>query len=351
MKNWRRIIAAALSLLTVLSLAGCSIGGAGGDKPVLRVYNWGDYIDESVNDEFEELYGVKVQYETFQTNEDMYIKVKAGGNKYDVLIPSDYMIKKLINEDLLEKINYDNVPNYQYIDDKFKNVEFDPNNEYSVPYMWGTVGILYNKTMVDDPVDSWDILWNPKYEKQIFMLNSSRDSIGVALKKLGYSLNTKSQDEINEARDLLVEQKPLVLSYVGDEVKDKMIGEEAALAVVWSGDAVYCMSENENLAYAVPKEGSNWWIDSMVIPKSTTNKELAEKYINFLCEKETALKNTEYIGYSTPHTGAFEALDDEKKNDETAYPSEETLNNCEVFVDLSEVVKLYDTAWTEALAN
>lgn len=349
MKNWRRIIAAALSLIVLLGLTGCSIGG--GDKPVLRVYNWGDYIDESVNEEFEERYGVKVQYETFQTNEDMYIKVKAGGNQYDVLIPSDYMIKKLINEDLLEKINYDNIPNYQYIDEKFKNVDFDPNNEYSVPYMWGTVGILYNKNMVDDPVDSWDILWNEKYEKQIFMLNSSRDSIGVALKKLGYSLNTKNPEEINAARDLLIEQKPLVLSYVNDEVKDKMIGEEAAMAVVWSGDAVYCMSENENLAYAVPKEGSNWWIDSMVIPKSTTNKELAEQYINFLCEKEIALKNTEYIGYSTPHTGAFEALDEETKNDETAYPAQEVIDNCEVFVDLSEVVKLYDTAWTEALAD
>ena len=327
----------------VLTLSGC----AGSDKPKLYVYNWGDYIDESVIDDFEKEYNVDVIYEAFATNEEMYVKIKAGTAKYDVAIPSDYMISKMIKEDLLHMINLDNVPNYALIDDRFKNLAYDPNNEYSVPYMWGTVGILYNKKMVQEPVDSWKILWDEKYSKKILMLDSQRDSIGVTLKMLGYSLNSKDPKELNEAKEMLIKQKPLLLAYVGDEVKDKMIGNEAALAVVWSGDAVYMKRENPDLEYVIPKEGSNIWFDSMVIPKTSQNKELAEKFINFMCSTDVAYRNADYIGYSTPHKEVIKMLPQELTSDPSYYPAEGDLQNSEVFEDLSDVLAIYDKIWTE----
>ncbi|NLK97874.1 spermidine/putrescine ABC transporter substrate-binding protein [Defluviitalea saccharophila] len=336
-----------LIVLTAIGLSGCGQQ----NKTVLNVYNWGDYIDESVLKDFEEKYDIKVNYDTYATNEDMYVKIKSGGSDYDVIIPSDYMIEKMINENLLQKIDFNNIPNYELIDDQFKNLDYDPNNEYSVPYMWGTVGILYNKTMVDDPVDSWDILWNEKYSGQIFMLDSQRESIGVALQKLGYSLNTRDTNELAQAKQALIEQKPLVLAYVGDEVKDKMIGGEAALAVVWSGDAIYCKKENPDLEYVIPKEGSNFWFDAMAIPVTAKNKEAAEKFINYMCETEVAFKNTDYIGYSTPHIGAKEMLDEDLKNDRAAYPLPEDIANCEIYKDLGDFVSEFDKAWTEIMAQ
>ncbi|NLT94746.1 MAG: ABC transporter substrate-binding protein [Clostridia bacterium] len=342
-----------LSLGVVLLLvAGILLGGCGSDpKNTITVYNWGDYIDKSILNSFEKEYGIKVIYEEFATNEDMYIKIKAGGSSYDVAIPSDYMIKRMINEDMLHKIDFTNVPNYKYIDERFKNLGFDPNNEYSVPYMWGTVGILYNKTMVDEPVDSWKILWDEKYAGQILMLDSQRDSIGITLKMLGYSLNTKNINELEEAKIKLMEQKPLVLAYVGDEVKDKMIGGEAALAVVWSGDAVFMKRENPDLEYVIPKEGSNIWYDSIVIPKTSKNKEAAEKFINYLCDPEIAYINADYIGYSTPHTEAVKRLPEEITGDKTLYPGPDDLANSEVFEDLADFLPEYARIWTEVLAK
>lgn len=328
---------------TVLTLSGC----AGSGKPKLHVYNWGDYIDESVIDDFEQEYNVDVIYESFATNEEMYVKIKAGTAKYDVAIPSDYMITKMINEDLLHKIDMTNIPNYALIDDRFKNLAYDPHNEYSVPYMWGTVGILYNTKMIKEPVDSWRILWDEKYSKQILMLDSQRDSIGVTLKMLGYSLNSRAQNELDEAKEMLIKQKPLLLAYVGDEVKDKMIGNEAALAVVWSGDAVYMMRENPDLDYVIPKEGSNIWFDAMVIPKTSQNKELAEAFINFMCSTDIAYRNADYIGYSTPHKEVVEMLPVELTSDPSYYPAEGDLQNSEVFEDLTDVLAIYDRIWTE----
>lgn len=321
------------------------------NKKVLNVYNWGDYIGEDVITTFEEQYGIDVNYETFATNEDMYVKIKSGGSSYDVVFPSDYMIEKMINENLLQKIDFNNIPNYELIEDQFKNLDYDPNNEYSVPYMWGTVGILYNKTMVEELVDSWDILWDEKYENQILMLDSQRDSIGVALKKLGYSLNTRDVNELEQAKQTLIEQKPLVLAYVGDEVKDKMVGGEAALAVVWSGDAVYCKRDNPDLEYVIPKEGSNLWFDAMAIPASAENKEAAELFINFMCETEIAFQNTDYIGYSSPHKEAKAMLPGELLNDRTAYPLPEDTKSSEIFKDLGAYITNYDKIWTEIMAQ
>ncbi|MDD2481516.1 MAG: spermidine/putrescine ABC transporter substrate-binding protein, partial [Lutispora sp.] len=346
-KILKNILVFTLAISMALSLVGC-----GGEKKIqLKVYNWGDYIDQSIIEDFEKKYNIDVVYDEFATNEEMYAKIKAGANDYDILVPSDYTIKRMIDEDMLHKLDMNNIPNYEYIDERFKNLAYDPNNEYSVPYMWGTVGILYNKTMVEEPVDSWKILWNEKYNKQILMLDSLRDSIGITLKMLGYSLNTKDDKELNDAKEMLIKQKPLVLAYVGDEVKDKMIGGEAALAVVWSGDAVYMKRENPDLEYVIPKEGSNIWFDAVVIPNSSERKKEAELFINYLCDSEVAFKNADFIGYATPHVEAIKKLPMELTSDKSAYPEDSDLKNSEVLEDLAGSLTKYDRIWTEVKAK
>lgn len=346
-KNIKFLAGFLIVIIMAAILAGCS-----SKKETLTVYNWADYIDESVIRDFEKEYDVKVIYETFSTNEDMYVKLKSGGANYDVAFPSDYMIERMIKEDMIEKINMDNIDNYKYIDDMFKNLDFDPNNEYSVPYLWGTLGILYNEDVVTEPVDSWDILWDEKYKGQILMLDSQRDSIGVALKRLGYGLNAENTEELELAKDELIKQKPLVLAYIIDEVKDMMIGGEAAIAVVWSGEAVVIIDEaEESFKYVVPKEGGNIWFDNMVITKTSKNKDLAEKFINFMVRPEIAFRNTAYVGYSTPNTGAMEMLDEEIRNDEVAYPTSRIIENCEIFSDPGDFLKEYDRVWTEFKAH
>jgi spermidine/putrescine transport system substrate-binding protein len=356
MKRARFLAAAIIPLMLALATTACGSAKAGGDdgkRVTLNVYNWGDYIGETTVKDFETKYpNINVNYETFTTNEDMYVKIKSGGAAYDVAIPSDYMIKRMLDEDMLNKIDMSNIPNYKYIGDRFKNLSYDPQNEYSVPYMWGTVGILYNKTMVSDTVDSWKILWDKKYEKQILIPDSERDSIGVTLKMLGFSMNTKNIDELEAAKKKLIEQKPLVLAYVVDEVKDKMIGGEAALAIVWSGDAYYCMGENEDLAYAIPKEGTNYWFDAMVIPKTGKHQKEAELFINFMCDPQIAFNNTDYIGYATPNTEVMKMLDPALTSDRSAYPEAEDLKNSEIFeYPGDEINKEYNRIWTEIKAD
>jgi len=346
-KKYRILLGAVLLAAVILTLSSC-----GQDKRVvLNVYNWGDYIDEEVIDLFEKTYNIRVNYDTFSTNEDMYVKIKSGGADYDVLFPSDYTIERMIKEDMLHKLDLSNIPNYKYIADRFKNLDYDPANEYSVPYMWGTVGILYNRTMVEEPVTSWRILWDEKYSKQILMLDSQRDSIGVALKMLDYDMNTRNLDELEAAKQALIQQKPLVLAYVGDDVKDKMIAGEAALAVVWSGDAVYMKWENPDLEYALPEEGSNLWFDAMVIPKTSKKKAEAELFINFMCEPEIAFKNADYIGYSSPHTEVVKMLDPDLVADKAAYPDDEDLVNYDIFKDLGDYLRIYDRIWTEVKSH
>lgn len=345
--RFKNLLSVGICSLISLTLSGC--GGNANTKTTseLNIYNWGDYIDESVLKQFKQETGIKVNYETFSMNEDMYTKISKGNTSYDVVFPSDYIIEKMIKNDLIQKLDFNNIPNYKNIDERFKNLEYDPNNEYSVPYMWGTVGIVYNTTMVDDVVDSFNILWNEKYKDNIFMLDSQRDSIGVALKKLGFSLNTRDVSELNLAKDALKEQKPLVLAYVGDDVKNKMISGEGALAVMWSGDAIFCQSENPDLEYVVPKEGSNKWFDGMVVLKNAPNKEEAEKFIDFMCREDIALKNTQYIGYSTPNKAAFELLDDEMKSNHIYSPTDEEIERCEIFNNLGDFITEYDRVWTE----
>lgn len=341
----KKNISLLITLIVAISLfAGCKKD----DTVTLNVYNWGDYIDESVLKTFTDETGIKINYNYFDSNEGMYAKLKSGATAYDVLFPSDYMIQKLIQEDMLLKIDFDNVPNYKYIDDNFKNLAYDANNEYSIPYMWGTVGILYNEEMVDETVDSWDILWNEKYKQSIVMQDSVRDAFAVALKKLNYSLNSTNESELEEAKQLLINQKPLVNGYVNDQVKDKMVGNEAALAVIYSGDGIVTNKLNNSLKYVVPKEGSNLWFDAMCIPKTSKHKKEAEMFLNFLCREDIALANVNVIGYSTPHVGAKKLLPEELLNNDASYPSDEVLKRCEVFIDLGpEVTKMYNDKWTE----
>ncbi|MBQ8746239.1 MAG: spermidine/putrescine ABC transporter substrate-binding protein [Clostridia bacterium] len=327
----------------------------------LNVYNWGEYISVDdgeegafdVNAAFEELTGIDVVYSNFASNEELYAKLKMGGSQYDIIIPSDYMISRMINEGMLNKLNYDNIPNFAYTNPQFVNPDYDPTNEYSVPYLWGIVGIIYNTTLVDaeDDVHTWDILWNEKYANNILMFSNSRDTFGIALKRLGNSFNTTDEEAIRAAAQSLIEQKPIVQAYVMDEIFDKMIGGEAALAPYYAGDAITMMADNPDLAFAVPAGGTNVFVDAMCIPKTAKNQEAAELYINFMCETLVALKNAEYVGYATPHTEAFTYLDEETQTSVT-YPDDEILAISEAYIALPDATTaLLDGLWTDILST
>lgn len=319
------------------------------------VYNWGEYLDPEVLTLFEQETGIDVVYEEFETNEILYPKISSGAIAYDVICPSDYMIQRMIENNLLAEINFDNIPNVKNIGKDYmeQSRQFDPENKYSVPYCWGTVGILYNKTMVDEPITSWSVLWDEKYKDNILMQDSVRDAFGVTLKYLGYSLNSTDLDELTEARDLLIKQKPLVQAYVIDQVRDKMIGNEATIGVIYSGEAIYTQMENPDLEYVIPEEGSNIWIDSWVIPKNAENKENAEKFINFLCRPEIALMNFEYITYSTPNSEARKLIEDEAiRNSEIAFPDLSKYDNLETFQYLgTEADQTYGELWNQVKSH
>lgn len=353
------IVGRVLPMLMVVVIAGGGIyyGRANltsGTEQVI-IYNWGEYIDPEVLDMFEEETGIQVIYEEFETNEIMYPKIQSGAIAYDLVCPSDYMIQKMIQNDLLQPLNFDNIPNAKNIGQVYyeKSRQFDPDNQYSIPYCWGTVGILYNTKMVEEPIDSWTVLWDTQYKDNILMQDSVRDAFAVALKTLGYSLNSTSIHELTQAKDLLVQQKPLVQAYVIDQVRDKMIGNEAAIGVIYSGEAIYTQTENPDLAYVVPKEGSNMWIDSWVMPKNAPNKENAEKFLDFLCRPEIALMNFEYITYSTPNEKARELIEDPAiRNSEIAFPGDSILSRCETFTYLGEDAdEVYNQLWREVKSN
>lgn len=351
------LISCMIAGAAALAVTGCGQGASGSgeggasDAGEVIVYNWGEYIDPETIEMFEEETGIKVIYDEFETNEIMLPRVEAGASAYDVVCPSDYMIKKMIDKDLLQPLDFDQLPNYsnigkQYID---MSKEFDPDNAYSVPYCWGTVGILYNKDMVDDVVDSWSILWDEKYKDNILMQDSVRDAFMVSEKLLGFSMNTTDEGEVAKARDLLIEQKPLVQAYVIDQVRDKMIGNEAALGVIYSGEAIYTQRENESLEYVIPKEGTNVWIDSWVMLKNAPNKDNAHKFIDFMCRPEIAYKNFDFITYSTPNDGARELIEDEDiRSSEIAFPDLSKYSNLETYSYLGEEAdELYGNMWKE----
>lgn len=345
-KTVRICIAAFLIVSLLLSLCAC-----GPKKTVLKVYNWGEYIADGVIDEFEERYNIKVVYDTFDTNEDMYAKVSAGGtNGYDIVVPSDYMVSQMISKDMLAKLDFSNIPNYKNLMESFKNMPFDPENEYCVPYLFGAVGILYNKTMVDEPVEDMSILWNPKYNQQIFMLDSIRDTIGMTLKMLGYSMNTEEPAALDAAKNKLIEQKPLVLAYATDEAKDKMVAGEGALALCYPGVGMEAVAENPDLDFAVPKNGTNVSVDCFVILKNTKVKKEAEMFINYMLEPEVAKKNAQ-LGYATVNSEALKLLPEEISTDTRIYPTEDILSKSEYFDYNQDRDAKYAEIWTEVKAN
>ncbi len=351
----RRVVPVALVIIITGGGVFYQLKNGSSSEEQVIVYNWGEYIDPEVLTMFEEETGIHVIYEEFETNEIMYPKIKSGAIAYDVVCPSDYMIQRMLQEDLLAEITWDNVPNIKNIDKTYldQSKSFDPTNSYSVPYCFGTVGILYNKTMVDEPVDSWNILWNEKYKDSILMQDSVRDAFAVSLKRQGYSLNSTDVNELEKAMQDLIDQKPLVQAYVIDQVRDKMIGNEAALGVIYSGEAIYTQWENPNLEYVIPKEGSNVWIDSWVIPKNAQNKENAEAFINFLCKPEIALMNFEYITYSTPNKAGRALIQDEElRNNTIAFPTADMLEGCETFRFLGDDAdSFYTELWNKVKAH
>ena len=329
---------------------------AQGDN-VVMVYNAGEYIDPEVPKLFEEETGIKVIYDTFETNEEMYPVIQAGGVVYDAVCPSDYMIEKMMQNHLLQEVDFNNVPNIKEIGKDYMKMceQFDPGNKYVVPYTTGTVGILYNKKMLDDlgvPYPTkWADLWNPKLKGEILMQDSVRDAFMVALKKEGHSMNTVSDAELDEALQDLIKQKPLVQAYVVDQVRDKMIGEEAAVGVIYSGEILYVQGELEGtdveIDYAIPEEGTNVWFDGWVIPWNAKHKENAEKWMDFLCRPDIAAKNFEYITYPTPNVGALALLDKSYTENKAVFPDmKEVLKKGEVYTYLGEENEAkYNNRW------
>ncbi|MBR2667412.1 MAG: spermidine/putrescine ABC transporter substrate-binding protein [Oscillospiraceae bacterium] len=346
----------AVLLLALLVLPlGAAAAPENDENITINVYNWGQYISDGtdgyidVNRAFTEATGIQVNYTTYDTNESMYTKLKTGGATYDVIIPSDYMIARLIDEDMLRPLNFDNIPNYKYIDNAFLNTDYDPDNIYSVPYTWGTVGIIYNTAYVDEAdTGSWDLLWNSKYSGKILMFDNCRDAFGIAELSLGYSLNTNDPDELRDAAELLKAQQPLVQSYVMDQIFETMEREEAWIAPYYAGDFLLMYKENDKLGFYFPEEGFNIFIDAMCIPKTSQHPEAAEAYINFLCDPKISAENLEYLGYATPMTEAKQYMDPEMTTSEVVYPTEETLARGESFLVLDrEATQLMDELWLD----
>lgn len=342
-----------LLICTVILLSVLSVGVSAADEVVLNVYNWGEYIEQSTIDLFEEKYpDIDVNYTTYDSNEAMYSKIVSGAADYDIIIPSDYMISKLINEDMLAELDYSNIPNYKYIGEAYKNLSYDPDNKYTVPYFWGTVVVMYNSQFVDEEdvkAESLELLWNEKYAGKILMFDNPRDSFGIALTKLGYSMNSETDSEWQEAAKLLSEQKPLVQAYVMDAIFDKMESGEAWIAPYYAGDAIIIQETNPDIEFFMPTEGTNMFFDSMCVLKTSEHKKEAELFINFMCEPEIAAMNAETVGYATPNTEAEKLLAPAITSNTLVYPEDEYLKeNTEVFISLSQKTQmLQSTLWTD----
>lgn len=329
------VLVVSLLLLLLLAKLNESQGYAG--ENTLTIYNWGDYIDPDLITQFEEETGIKVIYETFDSNEAMLTKIQQGGSAYDIAVPSEYMIEKMLEEDLLLPLDHEKIPNLVHIDERFLDLPFDPKNRYSVPYFWGTVGIAYNPELLPDlEITGWNDLWDERLKNEILLVDGAREVIGMGLNSLGYSLNDTNPEHLLEAKAKLDELTPNVKAIVGDEIKMLLANNEAAIGLVWSGDAADIMSENESIEYVVPEEGSNLWFDNMVIPKTARNIEAAHLFINFMLKPEVAAQNAEYVYYSTPNKSALELLPEEMTGDERFYPPPELTEKLEVYENLGK---------------
>lgn len=336
----------ALVLALVLALAAVSPAMA---AEVVNVFNWEDYICPEALELFTKETGIEVNYMNFTTNEDMMVKIRTDVGAFDVVFPSDYCIERLIKEGLLAEIDYDQIPNYKSVDDSYKDLPYDPMGKHSVPYMWGTLGILYDTTKVDEEITSWGALFDERYKGEIIMMDSIRDTFGLALKYLGYSVNSREPAALNAATQLLIQQKKdgFVKAYQLDETKNMMVAGEATIGICYSGDALYAKDLNENLEYVVPDEGSNIWVDGMVVPASAKNYGNAMKFIDFMCRPDVAQLNCEYIWYSSPNADAIELMGADYIDNEDINPSDEIKANCEFFHDINDVITIYTTLWTQ----
>jgi len=323
----------------------------GQDEDRLYVFNWGLFIYEPVLQMFEEEYGIRVIYSTYSTNEEMYYLVVRGGAEFDIIVPSDYMVERMINEGRLSPINWDNIPNARYIDGRFMNLAFDPQSRYSAPYKWGTFGIVYNTTQVNQVVDSWQILWDEQFAGEIFMYDSSRCTIGAVQRMLGFSMNSTDINELNQVRDALITQAPLVRAFLADQIIDNMINGEGLLGTVYNGCARWIIYYNPDHNFVVPREGSQLWFNSMVIPATSQNQEAAEKFINFMNRPDIAYLNTRYTRYSTTNTGAYNLLPADWRNCPIYWPSDDILARGEVFVDLGDFREDFERVWTQILVH
>ena len=338
------ILAAVFVLSAVTCLSGCS---SAGEKGEVNVYIWGDYMAmgqydlKNVIDEFEDATDIKVNYTTYDTNEELYKKLTESNVSYDVIVPSDYMISKMVKEDLLEEIDYDNVPNYKYIDEKFKKLPCDPEGKYTVCYSWGVTAIIYDKTKVTSKPKDWDALWNKDYSGEILMFDNSRDAMAIAMQLCGIDPSNFTKADVDKAVEKLKEQKPLLRQYAMDQVFDEMSGSQATIAPYYAGDIAMMMEENEDLDYCLPESGSNLFYDAFCIPKCTKNKKNAEKFIDFMQKPEIAAENCKYLRYGTPNTGAPEYLDDDIKNSELTFPPEDYLKKCYIFQNVDDEVYAY----------
>ncbi|MCL2152282.1 MAG: spermidine/putrescine ABC transporter substrate-binding protein [Oscillospiraceae bacterium] len=356
MKRTVYILFVVLCVMTSSAISGCvktggpNSGSKQNSGSVVNVFNWGLYLDESILDDFNEETGIKVNYSEFQSNEEMYSILKSGGANYDVIIPSDYMISRMINEDMLEELDFSNIPNYTMVDDIYKDLEYDPEGKYSVAYMSGTVGIIYNTKQIKDNIRSWGSLFDSRYSGQILMFNNPRDAFGIALKYLGYSQNTTDTGQIQEAYALLSQQKPMLQAYVMDQIFDKLESGEAAIGPYYAGDYLIMKENNPDLAFMRPAEGSNWFVDAMCIPKGAKNKTNAEIFIDYMCKTDVALKNMEFVCYASTNFEAAEIYGEDLDPDEyeIMFASYDTLAKCDIFTNLpQETLALYDQLWVE----
>lgn len=334
-------------ILFIVVLVAFLMTACNDDGEKLYVYNWGDYMDMDVVKEFEEEYNVKVIYQEFATNEDLYVKIKNSSEPMDVIFPSEYMLERMSNEGLLNELDFSKLDNFKYVDKDLTGMSYDKENKYSVPFFWGTVGIIYNSEKYPEGLQKWADLWNEKYKKDMVLYYSQRDILMVALKKLGYSMNTSDEAQLEDAKNELIDQKPLVYAYLGDEIKDILIAEDANVGVVYSGDAGIVIEENPKYKYVLPKEGTNLWFDVAAIPKNARNVNRAHDFINFLLRPEIAARNAEYLQYATVESEAKKYLPESLVNNEALYPDRTNMTNFEIFEDPSQKLKLYDRIWTE----
>lgn len=339
MRRLYSFLAGIVAIIVLLSLTSSYMNlksGNQSDSNKLVIYNWGDYIDPELLTKFTKETGIKVEYETFDSNEAMYTKVKQGGTTYDIAIPSDYTIDKMIKENLLVKLDKSQIKGLENIDPSFLNKSFDPNNDYSIPYFWGTVGIVYNDQMVQTAPKHWEDIWREEYRDNIMLVDGAREVLGFGANTLGYSLNTKKMSELKAIEQKLNSLTPNIKAIVGDEMKGYLINEDAAIGVTFSGEASEMLDANEHLHYVVPSEGSNLWFDNIVIPKTVKHQKEAYAFINFMLEPENAAQNAEYIGYATPNKLAKDLLPKEVKNDPAFYPSQDVIERLEVYDNLGQ---------------